>query len=229
MIQEMRPAHDGDRRCAFTSQLNRRIPELPLRGRPKQQELTARRVDSHAEIAVIDTGVGIRAEFLGHLFERFRQSDSSVTRRYGGLGLGLSIVKQLVELHGGSVAAESDGEGRGTTLRVRFPIGELRGGAQPNESGDDPCERIAGIAVERLQRLRILVVEDQKDTRDLVVRLLEECKAVVSVASTGAEALTLLSAGQFDVLISDIGMPGMDGYELMQQVRASAVPRVART
>jgi PAS domain S-box-containing protein len=190
--------------------------------------LVARRVDSQAEIAVTDTGIGIRGEFLGHVFERFRQGDSSMTRRFGGLGLGLSIVKQLVELHGGSVAAESDGEDRGSTFRVRLPIGELREVGPRPGSGGDPCEQMAEIAMERLKLLRVLVVEDQPDTRELVLRLLEECGAVASTASTGSEALTALSGGQFDLLISDIGLPGMDGYALIRAVRDSAEPRVAR-
>ena len=190
--------------------------------------LVMHRVGSHVEIVVTDTGIGIRAEFLGHLFERFRQSDSSVTRRYGGLGIGLSIVKQLVELHGGSVTAESDGEGKGASFRVRLPISEARGRGGRHEAGEDACERIAGVAAERLKQLRVLVVEDQADTRDLIVRLLEECEAVVSVASTGAEALTRLSTGSFDMLISDIGLPGMDGYALMERVRDSPESRLAR-
>ncbi len=190
--------------------------------------LFARRVDVHAEIGVSDTGIGIRPELLGQIFERFRQGESSAARHYGGLGLGLSIVKQLVELHGGNVVAESSGEGQGATFRFRLPIGTIVAPRPAAAGKNDPCEQLAGVASERLRQLRVLVVEDQRDTLDLIVRLLEECGAIVSVASTGPEALELLSSRPPDVLISDIGLPGMDGYSLMQQVRESPEPRVAR-
>ncbi len=190
--------------------------------------IAVRRRDEHAEIAVTDDGVGIRPEFLRQVFDRFRQGDGSTTRRYGGLGLGLAVVKQLVELQGGSVQAESEGEGKGATFRVRLPIGgrpERPAGAQ---AGKDDCERIAELSAERLRKLRILVVEDEQDTRELVVRLLEECGAVVEGVSSATAALQHLAREAADVLICDIGMPGMDGYSLIQHIRRMPDPRVAR-
>jgi len=197
---------------------------------PKGGRVTVvvRRVDELAEVAIIDSGIGIRPEFLEHVFERFRQGDGSATRQFGGLGLGLSIVKQLVELHGGSVTVESQGEGRGATFRVKLPIGSGRAGPVPIAGADDLHKRIEAVARERLKELRILVVEDERDTMEFIVRLLQECGASVSEASSGAEALLLLNATRPDVIVCDIGMPGMDGYTLIQRIRSSADPRVAR-
>ncbi len=186
--------------------------------------VVVRRIDSVAEVAISDTGIGIRAEFLEHVFERFRQGDGTAARQFGGLGLGLSIVKQLVQLHGGSVTAESEGEGRGATFRVHLPIGSGRAHLSPAA----PDERFAAVATERLKKLRILIVEDERDTRDFLVRLLEECGASVSAAVSGQEALDLLNTQRPDVLICDIGMPGMDGYTLIQLIRKSTDPRLAR-
>jgi CheY-like chemotaxis protein len=190
--------------------------------------VVVRRVDSVAEIVISDTGVGIRPEFLQHVFDRFRQGDGSMTRQFGGLGLGLSLVKQLVELHGGSVTAESEGEGCGSTFRVRLPIGSVRSGRSPMADSDDPCERIGAVAAERLKNLRVLIVEDERDTRDLVVRMLHECGASVSEAASGPEALEIMKTRRPDVLICDIGMPGMDGYTLIQRIRNSPEPRLSR-
>ncbi len=193
-----------------------------------QVSIRLRRVESSAEIAVSDNGIGIRSDFLAHVFERFRQADASAARRFSGLGLGLSIVKQLVELHGGSVTAESDGEGRGATFRVRLPIGSVRSRRPGPAGSEDPCVRVAEIPLERIKGLRVLVIEDQRDTRDLLVRLLEECGAAVSAAASGQEGLALLSTAKPDVLICDIGLPVIDGYTLIQRIRRSPDPRVAR-
>ncbi len=167
----------------------------------------------NVEVAVIDTGEGIALEFLPFVFDRFRQADASTARRYGGLGLGLSIVKQLVELHGGAIRVSSAGPGRGAEFLVSLPLPEapreaVRG---PSHASSEPRSDIAGV--------RVLVVDDDPDARDLVKRLLEECRAVVTTAGSGPDALDLMRRQRFDVLVSDIGMPGEDGHELIRQVR----------
>jgi PAS domain S-box-containing protein len=190
--------------------------------------VSVRSREGYAEISVSDTGKGIQPDFLAHVFERFRQAEGTPSRRFGGLGLGLAIVKQLVELHGGSIAVTSEGEGRGATFLVRLPVGS-EGLAHPGGAGsEDPCQRIAEVASHRLKKLRVLVVEDEKDTRDLIVRILQECGAEVSAAASGAEALAMVEARPPELLICDIGMPVMDGYTLIQRIRQSANPRVAR-
>ena len=197
------------------------------------------RVNSHLEITVADTGEGIRPEFLPHIFDRFRQGDAATTRRHGGLGLGLSIVKQLVELHGGSVRAKSPGEGRGATFSVVLPVLVLKDGghsapARPDGPGPAPC-LTDGLAPPRLSGLRVLVVDDEPDARDLLKRLLQNCDAAVTEAGSVGEALALLrDEGPVGVIVSDIGMPDVDGYEFIRLVRAmpaphAAVPAVALT
>jgi PAS domain S-box-containing protein len=169
-----------------------------------------------AQITVSDTGKGITPEFVPHMFERFRQADSKTTRQFGGLGLGLAIVRQLVELHGGTVQADSAGENQGATFTIRLPLlrHQLKSvlaatpGATP---GDDPLP---------LSDVQILVVEDEADARNLLVFILEQAGATVTAASSAAEALSLLPNLTLDLLISDIGMPTMDGYMLMQQIQA---------
>jgi PAS domain S-box-containing protein len=180
------------------------------------------RVNSQVEIAVADTGSGIDPEFLPHVFERFRQADQRTTRSHGGLGLGLAIVRHLVELHGGSVRADSGGEGTGSTFTVTLPVALIH---RREEAGErvHPAAREAMPAhecPERLDGLRVLVVDDEQDARELLAAGLGQCGAVVTTASSAGEALEALSGGKFGVLISDIGMPGEDGYELIRRVRA---------
>jgi PAS domain S-box-containing protein len=188
-------------------------------------------VNSHVEVTVVDSGVGMSPSFVAHAFDRFRQSDSSATQKTSGLGLGLSIVKNLVEMHGGSISAASEGEGRGSTFLVTLPLSAVNGSgssvagvgvggrihprseAPPISHG--PAE-VRGIA---LNGVRVLVVDDEADARDVVRRLLAGAGAQVLTAASAAEALALLEDQHADVLVSDIGMPGEDGYELIRKVR----------
>jgi PAS domain S-box-containing protein len=196
------------------------------------------RVNSHLEISVIDSGQGIEPEFLPHVFDRFRQADASTTRKHGGLGLGLAIVKQLVELHGGTVRANSKGEGKGATFIVTLPVTPIqlsteshpdrRHPTAPGGNGSsDPCTDLEGV--------RVLVVDDEPDARSLMKRLLEDCKAIVTLAATATEALDLLAREPVDVLVSDIGMPKEDGYAFIRRVRqlpsdkGGSIPALALT
>jgi len=202
---------DGDRlQQVVWNILQNAVKFTPAGGRVEAR--VARR-DSHVEIAVTDTGIGIRPDFLPHVFDSFRQADSSSSRRHGGLGLGLAIVKQIVELHGGRVDAKSEGEGRGTTVTVRLPLMALTAdvSAAPAEARR-PVARLAGVSV--------LVVDDHADTRDVVAMALEQAGATVVTAAGAAEALHVLRERRPDVLLCDLEMPGESGYELMQKLRA---------
>jgi PAS domain S-box-containing protein len=178
------------------------------------------RVNSHVEVVVEDSGVGIVAEFLPFVFERFRQADGAMTRRHGGLGIGLSIVKTLVELHGGSVRVKSAGENQGATFVIALPVSHVT--EQEVERSQrlpvlaDPLE---AIELPRLDGSNVLIVDDEPDGRQLMVRILEGRGARVTAVAGGAEALELLKSHPFDILVSDIGMPDLDGYELMRRVR----------
>jgi PAS domain S-box-containing protein len=191
------------------------------------------RTGSQVDIVVRDTGRGIAPDFLPHLFERFRQADSSTTRSYSGLGLGLAIVRHIVELHGGAVRAESAGEGRGATLTVSLPLagGMLSGTASAGREAVTDGEP----DMPSLHGLRVLVVDDHGDTRDLLGAMLEVCGASVTAAASSQEALDALDQSVPDVLVSDIAMAVEDGYELIRRIRrrpperGGAVPAVAVT
>jgi CheY-like chemotaxis protein len=181
------------------------------------------RSEDQAVIRVSDTGKGIRAEFLPYVFERFQQADSATTRLHGGLGLGLAIVRHLVELHGGTVSVVSAGEGRGATFSVALPMRvELSlpryEGPRAGTAAPEPAEVAATI----LAGVRVLVVDDQEDARDLIVAALEHHGARVVAAASAGEAMSALIREKPDVLVSDVAMPGEDGYSLMRQVRALA-------
>jgi PAS domain S-box-containing protein len=185
-------------------------------------QIRSERVNSHLEIVVSDTGQGISPDFLPHVFDRFRQADQKTSRHHGGMGLGLSIVRHLVELHGGTVCATSDGVGRGATFTVQLPITPVY---QVDSSGSrvHPAARDllpASDFTDRLDGLSILVVDDEPDTRELLRQGLEYCGANVRLASSATEALNALGRQVPDVLISDIGMPGVDGYDLIRKVRS---------
>lgn len=180
-------------------------------------------VGSQVEIEVRDTGQGIRSEFLPYVFERFRQEDSSTTRKHGGLGLGLAIVRHLVELHGGCVEAISDGEGKGATFRVQLPILNANTSPplrQPKQERPDATKMLRG--------LRILIVEDQHDALEVMVEMLSRCEADVKAVGSARDALDVLSKWKPEVLLSDISMPELDGYAFIQQVRVMESERLTR-
>ena len=195
---------------------------------PKDGRVTIQlhRLDSQIEIMIEDTGQGISAEFLPYIFDRFRQADGSITREHGGLGLGLAIVRHLVELHGGTIQAHSDGANLGSTFHVRLPLIAPRHGTDPNGA----AARHASVAVDGearnaredlLKGLRVLVVDDDPDTRSLLVTMLQQGGAEnVAAFESATEALGALTRLAPDVLVSDIGMPNVDGYELIRQIRA---------
>jgi PAS domain S-box-containing protein len=199
-------------------------------------EVRLARVESHVELTIKDTGQGIDPELLLHVFDRFRQSDSTSTRRHGGLGLGLSIVRQLVELHGGTVEAESPGRGEGTILKVLLPLMSVN-----RELSDIELTRplmVGNPLTDRqslLNELRVLVVDDEPDARELIAEVLTGCGAEVVAVESASEALAEMERQHFDVLVSDIGMPLMDGYALIEKVRqlpeelGGRIPAVALT
>ncbi len=191
-------------------------------------QVVLERVNSHVEIVVEDTGIGIRPDFLPYVFDRFRQGDPSTTRRYGGLGLGLSIVKNLVELHGGSVRVKSAGENQGSTFVIALPVShvghEERERARPPASTADSLD---SIELPRLDGVKVLIVDDEPDGRALIARILEGRGAQAKCSISAHEALQLLQQEQFSILLSDIGMPEMDGYELMRRVRLLDASRPA--
>lgn len=184
-------------------------PEGQVRVRLKQ-------VGSEAHLQVQDTGKGIAPDFLPHVFDSFRQEDGRTTRKFGGLGLGLAIVKQLTELHGGTVDAASDGEGTGSTFTLRLPLIAI-----PRLREDEPLSPVEPPTKQGhpLRGLRILVVDDDEDMRDLAATILQQAGARVQTAISALEALAMMERLQPDVLVSDIGMPDIDGYELMRQLK----------
>jgi CheY-like chemotaxis protein/anti-sigma regulatory factor (Ser/Thr protein kinase) len=190
-------------------------------------EVILREVDGQAEIRVVDNGAGLAPDFIAHAFEPFRQADSSVSRPHGGLGLGLAIARHIVELHGGTVRAESDGEGRGSSFIVRLPI--------QHEAIEPRTVAPAIIGTAPLGGTRVLVVDDEPDTREVLRAILEEAGAMVTTTASAGETREILPTLRPDLLIADIGMPDEDGYSLMRSVRAfdsdvvRRVPAIALT
>lgn len=175
------------------------------------------RAGSHAQLIVSDTGKGINPDFLPYVFDYFRQADSTTTRKFGGLGLGLAIVRYLVELHGGTVWAESLGDERGATFTVKLPLIEVMP-QRPNESPAAVTHPTTPVSP--LVGLKILVVDDDPDSRNFFAYALEQYGAIVTAVDSAAVALQRLTQSEFDLLLSDIGMPEMDGYTLLRRVRA---------
>jgi signal transduction histidine kinase/PAS domain-containing protein/ActR/RegA family two-component response regulator len=240
---------DGDRlQQVVWNLLSNAVKFTPKGGRI---QLRLERVNSHVEIAVSDSGRGIEADFLPHIFDRFRQADGSSTRSHGGLGLGLSIVNQLVELHGGTVYAHSEGKDQGATFVVQLPClaarpsplldSESESRRHPTADGSDGPARPDGGADDcppALDGLRVLVVDDEDDNRSLLGALLERCGSQVMTARSASEGFEAFVSWHPEVLVSDIGMPGEDGYSLIRKVRVwearhgsnrSRVPAVALT
>jgi CheY-like chemotaxis protein len=185
------------------------------------------RINSHLEVAVSDTGIGIPLEFLPHVFERFRQADAGIARERGGLGLGLSIARQLMEMHGGTIEAASGGPDQGATFRVRIPlmivhpIREDAPRVHPRSTGGAP-----GIAGRDLRDVSVLAVDDEADALALVSEVLEAAGARVSTARTAADALRSLEADVPDVLVADLGMPHVDGFQFIDCVRRHPNARI---
>jgi PAS domain S-box-containing protein len=190
-------------------------------------DIQLNRVGNQAEITVRDTGRGINPDFLPHIFESFRQEDASITRKYGGLGLGLAIVRQLVEAHGGTITADSSGEGLGAAFTVRLPLLDVAPEIQQTDELPQKKLDLTGI--------RVLAVDDDPDARELLTALLSQYGADVLTVASVVEVLANLASFQPDVLVSDIGMPKVDGYTLIQQVRAlpsakgGQIPAIALT
>jgi CheY-like chemotaxis protein len=184
------------------------------------------RVNSHVEVVVSDTGIGISKDFLPLVFDRFRQADSGSTRRTGGLGLGLSIVRHLTEMHGGSVHAASDGENQGATFTVRLPLMIVQPSAaqqreHPLAERRNPLQQLADLA-----GVRVLAVDDDADALGLLKDVLQAAGAEVATAQSAAAAMATIATFLPDALVADIGMPDVDGFELIRQVRASEDKRV---
>ncbi|MBD0388545.1 MAG: response regulator, partial [Nostoc sp. C3-bin3] len=194
------------------------------------------RIESHVQIRVSDTGVGIAAEFLSHVFERFRQEDSSITRSHGGLGLGLAIVRHLVELHGGTVSAESPGIGQGATFIVNLPMKAVYVEANTAEQFSSYVDaQEVNTYLPKLDGLRVLIVDDEADARHLLTTILGQYGAQVMAAPSASDALLAVQQFRPHILVSDISMPQEDGYTLIRQLRAlptdqgGGIPAVALT
>jgi signal transduction histidine kinase len=208
---------DGDRlQQVVWNLLSNAIKFTPRDGRVEVRLSESR---PNAVIEVRDSGVGIRPDFLPYVFDRFRQAESSLTRSHGGLGLGLSIVRHLVELHGGTVEVDSAGEGQGAVFRVSLPLRAAMSEHPVDRRPGPPAQGLWNVP-DMLKDLHVLVVEDEADTRDLLVMALEQCGARVSAFASVPEALASFDAAVPDVLVSDIGVPVEDGYSFIRKVRA---------
>jgi PAS domain S-box-containing protein len=201
-----------------------------------QVKVSLAQAQESVEIIVSDTGQGIKPEFVPYVFDRFRQADSSTTRTFGGLGLGLAIVRHLVELHGGTVQAASAGENQGASFTVRLPLTPeslVLDRPEVPQPIPSPCLALADLP--SLQGIRVLVVDDEADARDYLTAALRECHAEVIIATSAAQAIATLTQAPPNLLISDIGMPEEDGYSLIRRIRAlpaaqgGAIPAIATT
>jgi PAS domain S-box-containing protein len=196
-------------------------------GRGGQVQARLERVNSHVEFTVTDTGIGIPAEFLPHVFDRFRQADAGINRARGGLGLGLAIARHLVELQGGRIFAESDGPGKGATFRIELPLRSAKAAGPLEEREHPQTPKVEHhIAVPQLHGIRILAVDDDRDALALVREILEATGAIVATADSGQHALDLLEHMTPDVLLADLGMPQMSGFDLIDRVRRSERPAI---
>jgi signal transduction histidine kinase/ActR/RegA family two-component response regulator len=199
-------------------------------------QVVLQRAESHVEVSVSDSGVGIDSDFLPHVFEPFRQGTGGSMRRHGGLGLGLSIVRHIVELHGGEISAYSDGPQLGSKFTIKFPLlATARETGEPLRRHPIARDTLADVHLGRLDGIRVLVVEDEPSAREALLVLLSSCGAEARIAGSAEEALAVLSVWQPDVLVSDIAMPVEDGYSLIRKIRqrspeqGGTVPAVALT
>ena len=193
-----------------------------------QVQVLLQRVNSHVELSVSDTGIGIPATFLPQVFDRFSQRDGSSTRAHGGLGLGLAICKQLVELHGGTIRVASPGEGMGTTFSVDLPVSIMQ--VESERQRIHPTAELHdgdAMALPRLDGVHAFIVDDEPDARDLLQRVLQDQGATVTAFESADAALAAVAASRPTIIVSDIGMPGMDGYQMMRTLRANE-PRESR-
>jgi signal transduction histidine kinase len=221
-LADLAPAVHGDPERLQQIVLNLLSNAVKFTPEGGQVRVAVRSGATHVEIMVQDTGQGIDPEFLPYVFDPFYQVERSTTRRHGGLGLGLSVVSHLVELHGGKVRVESSGSGLGSTFFIEIPCaaGPLpESEAAEAPEGQEPSVD-ASMIPDRLEGVRLLLVEDEPDTRHAVARFLQDHGATVIAVGSAGEALEQLRGDSFDVLVSDIGMPGMDGYELIRALRA---------
>jgi PAS domain S-box-containing protein len=227
-------AGDPDRlRQVFWNLFSNAVKFTPKDGRI---QIISQRINSHMEIIVSDTGVGIDPALLPHVFERFRQGDSSASRQSSGLGLGLAIVRQLVELHGGTVHADSKGGGQGASFTVRLPTAIALGAIGEEVRVHPAAQEILNMQdLPSLKNLKVLVVDDEEGAREIASSILSQAQAEVRVSGSASEALGILDEWQPDVLVADIGMPESDGYDFIRQVRlrgrerGGAIPAAALT
>jgi CheY-like chemotaxis protein len=207
---------DADRlQQVFWNLLSNAVKFTPRNGRV---EVKISRFDSQLGITVSDTGAGISREFLPFIFERFTQADTTTARRHAGLGLGLSIVRHIVELHGGTVTAESEGVGKGSSFRIALPVRALH-----RPEAEAPARQVAINTLTEeitLDEVRVLVVDDEAETRELLKIILASHRAEVMTSASAAEALPHLDDWKPNVLVSDIGMPVLDGYAFIKRVRS---------
>jgi CheY-like chemotaxis protein len=186
-------------------------------------QIRLERINSHLEVTVSDTGQGISPEFLPYVFDRFRQAEGGTTRQYGGLGLGLAIVRQIVELHGGKVTADSPGEDKGSTFVVRLPLMVVHARQHAEERVHPTARTKAILALENppnLEGAMVLLIDDDPDTRKVLRKILEQCSAEVRDASSAEEGLSEAKRCKPSIVVSDIGMPREDGYQFIQKFRA---------
>lgn len=199
-----------------------------IKNEDEQMSEVATHATEYTQITVSDTGMGISSDFLPYVFDYFRQADGTTTRRFGGLGLGLAIVRHLVELHGGTIQAASPGVGQGATFTVKFPMIVAAKLNQDETAFHNRSDF-------NLNGLQVLLVDDDRDSREFIAFLLEQYRAQVTQAQSAHDALSSLGQAKFDLLISDIGMPDMDGYTLVRQIRKQSpeqsgeIPAIALT